>query len=97
MIMVECKNYSKDPANPELDQLAGRFSINRGQLGMLLYRSVEDYGRLCARCRDAAQDGRGFMLALGDEQVTEFLELIADGQRAVIDARLQAMFNGLVA
>ncbi|MDD7973189.1 hypothetical protein [Roseinatronobacter alkalisoli] len=97
MIMVECKNYSKDLANPELDQLSGRFAVNRGQLGMLLYRTVENYGRLCARCRDAAQDGRGFMLALGDEQVTEFLNLIADGQRAAIDARLQAMFNELIA
>lgn len=82
--------------NPELDQLSGRFAVNRGQLGMLLYRTVKDYGLLCARCRDAAQDGRGFMLALGDEQVIAFLNLIGDGQRAAIDARLQATFNELI-
>lgn len=96
LIMVECKNYSKDPANPELDQLAGRFAVNRGRLGMLLYRTVDDYERLCMRCRDSAQDGRGFMLALGDQQVIEFLNLIADRQRTAIDARLQAMFNTLI-
>jgi hypothetical protein len=82
--------------NPEFDQLAGRFGVNRGQLGMLLYRTVGDYDRLCARCRDTAQDGRGFMLALGDVEVIEFLELIGAGQRAAIDARLQGIFNRLI-
>lgn len=96
LIMVECKNYSKDPANPEIDQLAGRFGANRGQLGMLLYRTVDDYDRLCARCRDTAQDGRGYMIALGDAQVVEFLELISNGHRAAIDARLQGIFNRLI-
>ena len=96
LIMVECKNYSKDPANPEFDQLAGRFGVNRGQLGMLLYRTVDNYDRLVTRCRDTAQDGRGFMIALGDEQVIEYLNLIAEGQRDAIDARLQAIFNLLI-
>ena len=96
LIMVECKNYSKDPENPEVDQLSGRFGANRGRLGMLLYRTVGDYARLCARCRDTAQDDRGFMLPLGDEQVREFLTLIADGRRIEIDARLQSVFNKLI-
>lgn len=96
LIMVECKNYSKDPANPEVDQLSGRFGANRGQLGMLLYRTVDNYDRLCARCRDTAQDGRGYMVALGDVQVIEFLDLIAEGQRTAIDARLQVIFNRLI-
>lgn len=96
LIMVECKNYSKDVANPEIDQLANRFSVNRGHLGMLLYRTVNDYGRLCARCRDTAQDGRGFMLPLGDDQIIEFLGLIAQNQRSEIDLRLQKIFNSLI-
>ena len=94
--MVECKNYSKDPANPEIDQLSGRFGANRGKLGMMLYRTVDNYDRLCARCRDTAQDDRGFMLPLGDEQVIEYLNLIAADRRADIDARLQAILLRLI-
>ncbi|ADE86293.1 hypothetical protein U717_14355 [Rhodobacter capsulatus R121] len=36
------------------------------------------------------------MIALGDAQVVEFLNLIAEGQRGAIDARLQAIFNRLI-
>ena len=96
MIMVECKNYSKDPANPEVDQLSSRFGINRGRLGLLLYRSVGDYDRLCARCRDTAQDDRGFMLPLGDEQIIDFLRLIAADRRTEIDQRLNTLLERLI-
>jgi hypothetical protein len=37
---VECKNYTKDPANPELDQIAGRFSNQRGWLGIMCCREM---------------------------------------------------------
>lgn len=95
-VMVECKNYRKDPANPEIDQLSGRFAPNRGRLGLLLYRTVEDYDRLCARCRDTAQDDRGFMLPLGDEQMIDYLELIAADRRKEIDQRLEALLDRLI-
>ena len=94
-IVVECKNYSKDPANPEIDQLAGRFSNERGKLGLLLYRSVENYDLLIKRCRDTARDGRGYMLPLGDEQIIEYLELISSGKRQEIDRRLTSILSRL--
>jgi hypothetical protein len=34
---------------------------------------------------------------IGGLQVIDFLNLIADGQRAAIDPRLQAIFNRLIA
>ncbi len=96
IVIVECKNYSSDPNNPEIDQLAGQFGVNRGKLGLLIYRDVSDYDLLCARCRDTASDGRGFILPLGDEQIVEFLDLISRGARPAIDQRLEALLVRLI-
>lgn len=74
-IMVECKNYSRDIANPELDQIAGRFSINRGQFGLIVCRSFDDKQLFIQRCRDTANDGRGFIIVLDDKDIVQLLTL----------------------
>jgi hypothetical protein len=96
-IMVECKNYAEDPANPEIDQLAGRFSINRGRLGLLLFRGASNYDLLFMRCHDVASNGNGFILPLGDVQICDLLDLIASGNRSAIDRRLEEFLARLVA
>jgi hypothetical protein len=73
MVFVECKNYAGEIANPELDQLAGRFSQNRGQLGLLVVREFDDKAAFLKRCRDTAQDGRGFILALDDGDLQQLV------------------------
>ncbi|ELQ9308667.1 hypothetical protein R3D73_001590 [Serratia marcescens] len=70
-IYIECKNYSSDVANPELDQLSGRFSLNRGNIGILVCRKIENKALFRQRCKDTATDGRGFILALDDEDIEE--------------------------
>jgi hypothetical protein len=72
-IHIECKNYSRDPANPELDQLSGRFSPNRGRVGILVARSFINKDRFEARCRDTAQDDRGFVLTLDDSDLADLV------------------------
>jgi hypothetical protein len=95
-IFVECKNYTKEIANPELDQIAGRFSPNRGKLGFLLCRNIDNRVRFIERCRDTAQDDRGFIIVLEDSDLIEFLELIEQGARGAINARLQGRYDELV-
>lgn len=68
-IVVECKNYTGDPANPELDQLIGRFSNDRGRFGLLVCRKIENRELFAKRCRDAAHDGNGYIIALDDEDL----------------------------
>ncbi|MDH6108386.1 hypothetical protein P3T36_003970 [Kitasatospora sp. MAP12-15] len=68
-VFVECKNYKADLGNPELDQITGRFSHLRGQVGLILCRSLQDKPLFIARCRDVALASRGFVLALDDEDL----------------------------
>jgi hypothetical protein len=73
-IVVECKNYAKDVKNPELDQLTGRFSFRRGQFGMLLCRSVQNYETLIKRCQDTFTDLRGLIIPILDDDLIALLE-----------------------
>lgn len=96
-VMMECKNYSEDPGNPEFDQLAQRFGHQRGFLGFLLCRQVEDRERALERCRDTVRDGRGYMMLFEDADLIEFLTFVSAGQRPRIDFALTARFEQLIA
>jgi hypothetical protein len=73
-IFVECKNYTGDPGNPEVDQLSGRFSPARGRVGILVCRTFQDKELFLQRCRDTVNDDRGFVIALDDEDLAALIE-----------------------
>ena len=95
-IMVECKNYVEDPANPEIDQLRGRFSIRRGMFGIMLYRQTSNEILLLNRCKDVAIDGAGYIITLNDKDIYILLNFIANKQRGMIDRFMQERFNKLL-
>lgn len=95
-IFVECKNYMKEIGNPELDQLAGRFSSVRGRFGFLVGRSFDDRARFIARCRDTARDDRGYIVALVDKDIVLMLEMIEVGRRLEIDEYIESRFHELL-
>lgn len=80
-VAIECKNYREDVANPELDQLSGRFSRERGKVGLLCCRQFDDRARFVARCRDTLKDGRGLIIPLDDERVLRLLGLLGAQNR----------------
>ena len=81
MIMVECKNYSKDINNPELDQMAGRFSPRRGKFGIICCRALDDPKLFVKREQDTVRDDRGCIIHLTDQDIIELLKSIkTDGE-----------------
>ena len=94
--MVECKNYTNDPGNPELDQLAGRFSRDRGWIGILVARSFKNRQLFIARCKDTASAGRGFIIPLVDKDIEKMLNLISEGRRAEVDRYMDAIFDEVI-
>jgi len=68
-VYIECKNYGREIGNPELDQLAGRFSDIRGRLGFLTYRGFVNKANIIQSCRDTALAGNGFIIALDDNDL----------------------------
>ncbi|MDC7226996.1 MAG: hypothetical protein PQJ61_09555 [Spirochaetales bacterium] len=72
-IIVECKNYNRDIKNPELDQIGGRFSPNRGQFGIILCRKIDKIDKFLKRCSDTYKDNRGLIIPLVDDDLIDML------------------------
>ncbi len=87
-IFIECKNYSSDPVNPELDQLAGRFSVNRGVVGFLICRNFIDRPLFIQRCIDTYRDGRGLIMPLIDQDLINLLDNHSEYNRTFFDKYL---------
>jgi len=81
-VPVECKNYGSEVGNPEFDQLTGRFSHDRGFIGILCCRSLAKRQTAIDRARDAVRDGRGYPLIFEDTDIEEMLGRVANRQRA---------------
>ncbi|MGE8000253.1 hypothetical protein ACQKOF_16515 [Lysinibacillus sp. NPDC093190] len=77
-IFVECKNYTKDVANPELDQLNGRFSPNRGKVGFMVFRNCKNEEILIQRCADYYKDNKNLILPMKDEDFIHILSQLKD-------------------
>ncbi|WP_283598638.1 hypothetical protein [Photobacterium phosphoreum] len=82
-IFVECKNYGKEVANPEVDQLSGRFSPSRGVVGILICRDIQNKKHLYRRCTDTAKDQRGYIIPLDDGDLEKLIQeyINSDGEQ----------------
>jgi hypothetical protein len=96
-VIVECKNYTEDLANPEYDQLLGRFDDNRGYFGVITCRQIADAKKALALCKDAAVRKRGFMIVLTDEDIIKMLTAKAELRDEEIAQLLHEKFRDLIA
>ncbi|WP_272664607.1 hypothetical protein [Providencia sp. PROV174] len=95
-MFVECKNYSNEINNPELDQISGRFSPSRGKVGILVCRKIKNKKLFMARCIDTKNDDRGYIIPLDDEDVKKLAEDYLDTENNQDFPLLRKIFRDLV-
>lgn len=95
-VFFECKNYGNEIGNPELDQIAGRFSPSRGQFGIIVCRQFKNKDRFIQRCKDTCNDKRGYIIPLDDED----LKLLVQSAKTDLDFQdwnlLKQRFDNLI-
>ena len=96
-VIVECKNYSEDLNNPEIDQLLGRFDDNRGKFGLIACRTIADPKALTKRLRDASSRSQGYIVVLTDEDLIAMLSAKANLDDDAIEALLHRKYRDLLA
>jgi hypothetical protein len=72
-VTFECKNYTDDIENPEIDQMAGRFDPRRGRFGIITCRTINDRQKAIERCRDVFQAQNGIIFVLCDADFERLL------------------------
>lgn len=95
-IHVECKNYTNDIANPEIDQLLARFDHTRGRFGMLFFRNSDNLMKLKLRCKDAVRQHLGVVLPIDDNFIIQCLDYIEINERRRVDMILESLFQEII-
>jgi hypothetical protein len=89
-ILIECKNYSDDPQNPEFDQLLGRLNRKRGFVGIMVCRAIKDRNLMLKRCQDVVNNNdKQLILVLEDKDISTMLDFVAANARGNISAYLE--------
>ena len=96
LIMIECKNYKEDIGNPEVDQLSGRFSTNRGKFGMLLFRKISNEELLMNRCKDICMDKKEIIIPLMDKDLNDVLDCIINNGENNIEKIISDKFFKII-
>jgi SAM-dependent methyltransferase len=94
-IVIECKNYTQDVANPEMDQLAGRLNPSRGQLGILVCRSIEKASVTLKRARDYREDKK-YIIVLTDADLIRLCECVRDDDVEGINDLMETKLDKLL-
>lgn len=89
-VIIECKNYGDDIANPEIDQMAGRFDLRRGRFGMVTCRAIDKPDALLKRLVDVFQAQNGIILCLTDADIADLLSVAPLNRQAAIQVMLRS-------
>ncbi len=94
-VIMEAKNYSYDPENPEFDQLASRLNKKVGNFGILVFRKVKNKKIILERCQSYLDDDK-YIIFLSDDDIIELVELSRLGLDAEINDYIDNKFKSLI-
>jgi hypothetical protein len=90
--IIEVKNISSNPANPDLDQLNGRLGGTHGNFGILICKKVTDWDSVNRRCKTYLPAGH-YVLCISEDDLITLMEFAQDGDKDAIsdfmDKKLQ--------
>jgi hypothetical protein len=95
-IPFECKNYTDDVGNPEVDQLAGRFGKQKGRLGFLVCREFKDRARFVERCRALVSNSESYIIGLDDGNLTAMVDARKHQDEQEMFRVVRGLFDELV-
>ena len=89
IIFIECKNYSEDIRNPELQQIETRLNGALGMFGMIVCRKIDNNDELLAKLKDIFHRQRKHIIILNDLDIQKIIQLKIDDQEPQIDDFLE--------
>lgn len=97
LITMECKNYSVDLANAEMDQLAGRLTNNRGKFGIQFCRAFQNPNLYLERTQFLARDESKYIIYIDDNRLKQLLNLFRENPvESIYSALLNDWFDEVV-
>jgi hypothetical protein len=95
-VPFECKNLRDDPANEEVQQIASRLNAQRGRLGFLVCRSINDRSRYLTRSRKELADNSRYILSLEDETLKALVNAKKAGDPDAFNKILRDLVEELI-
>ncbi len=94
-VIVESKDLSFDPNNPEFDQVGGRLGGDIGNFGILVCRDIGNERAASKRCEDFLTKGK-YIIFLSDSDLLEMLEHSINGDIQEIDNIMDIKLRQLI-
>jgi SAM-dependent methyltransferase len=84
-IVIECKNYRHNVANPEFDQLGSRLGKKLGMVGILAYRTSNNRKSVIKKCQSFFDNEGKVILPLRDEDFVALLNFKSESKDQEIE------------
>jgi len=97
-VFFECKNEKDDPKNPAFMQIRSRLAPGRGQLGIIVCRSLNDRETVLERCKDvfSTSQNQQVVMVLSDDEIIELAKRREVGDLPGVSAYMTELWRPIL-